>query len=75
MEQNINIDPRDLPNLECEKCQSQVFVETATFKKVSPLISGAAKMQLMPIPVYMCVKCQHINEEFSMALTQNKLVT
>ena len=52
------------PNAVCPKCGSKLFTEAVVLKKLSPIISPTGKEELYPIPVYVCVKCQTIPEEY-----------
>jgi hypothetical protein len=50
----------------CEKCQNKTFNESYMLRKVSKflLASSSEKDQLIPIPVFQCAKCGHVNNEF-----------
>lgn len=56
----LNVNPADLPYLECEKCQSQVFTERLMIKKVSKLLTGSQQDGIIPIPVIACASCGHV---------------
>lgn len=59
---NISLD-KTTP-ISCNKCQHDVFVEGVMLRKVSKFLSGTDKDGLIPIPVFSCQKCHHINMEF-----------
>ncbi len=58
----IKIDPRTLPDLKCDECGHNRFQIEFFIKKVSPLISGRPKEEMIPIDVFVCAKCGHLND-------------
>jgi len=52
------------PTVVCD-CGSKVFHEAVVLKKVSSLLSGTGREELVPIPVYVCDKCGKIPTEFT----------
>ena len=52
------------PNVICS-CGSKVFHEAVVLKKISTLMSGTGREELVPIPVYVCDKCGKIPDEFT----------
>ena len=52
------------PNVVCS-CGSKVFHEAVVLKKISALMSGTGREELVPIPVYVCDKCGKIPDEFT----------
>ena len=48
----------------CEKCGHDIFVTAFKLQTVSGLISPTGEEMLVPIQVFMCNDCNHINEEF-----------
>lgn len=52
------------PTVKCQECGSKVFKEGMILKKVSSLVSGSGKDELVPIPVFVCDKCGKIPDEF-----------
>lgn len=48
----------------CDECQHNLFEEKLMLRKVSKLLIGADKDQVIPMPVICCAKCGHINQEF-----------
>lgn len=59
---NVNI--KDADDIKCEKCECEVFEEKIKIKKISKFMTGSEKDSIMPIPVIVCAKCNHINEMF-----------
>ena len=60
----ITIDAAKLKDIICEECKGKVFRQASMFKRLSALISPTGKEQIVPIPVFRCDDCGHINEEF-----------
>lgn len=50
--------------VKCEECESSNFIEIVRIRKVSGLITGLGREMLIPVPVYACADCGHINEMF-----------
>jgi uncharacterized Zn finger protein len=48
----------------CEECGGQVFTEGVMLRKVSRFLTGQMQDGLVPIPVFACNSCNHVNEEF-----------
>jgi uncharacterized Zn finger protein len=48
----------------CDECGHEVFTEGMMLRKVSKFLTGNAQDGLVPIPVFMCSKCGHVNQEF-----------
>lgn len=52
------------PNVVCPNCGSKIFVEAAVLKKLSPILSPSGKEELYPIPMFACIKCGTIPDEY-----------
>ena len=61
---NININPEDLEDVVCDKCENQTFEMVLMFKKLSAILSPSGKESLIPLQVYRCAECTHINDGF-----------
>jgi hypothetical protein len=48
----------------CDECGHEVFQEGMMLRKVSKFLTGNPQDGLVPIPVFVCQKCQHVNQEF-----------
>tara|TARA_R100000005_G_C4908719_1_gene147417 strand:- start:255 stop:521 length:267 start_codon:yes stop_codon:yes gene_type:complete len=62
--QNFKINPDDLEDIVCDKCGSQCFEQTFLFKKLSAVYSPSGKEAMIPVQIYRCADCGHINSEF-----------
>ena len=61
---NLNIKPDDLKPLICSECGGMYFRQVMAINKVSRFITGADKDSMVPVPVFRCDDCGHINKEF-----------
>lgn len=59
---NISLD-KTTPIL-CEKCGSSAFQGGVVLRKASKFLTGTAQDALIPIEVFACISCGHVNEEF-----------
>lgn len=48
----------------CEKCGGSTFQEALMMRRVSPLLTGTGQPGIVPIPVFMCTECGHVNKDF-----------
>ena len=61
---NMNISLDKTTELVCDECGNHSFQEVALLRKASRFITGTAQDAMIPIPVFACSKCGHVNEEF-----------
>tara|TARA_B100001094_G_scaffold275228_1_gene282642 strand:+ start:146 stop:403 length:258 start_codon:yes stop_codon:yes gene_type:complete len=54
---------KDLDAVECENCGNPTFQQVTLLRKISPVMNPTGKAGFLPIPIYQCAKCGHINEE------------
>ena len=64
LQTNINVNPSDLKDIVCGECGSKFFRQVSAFKRLNALISPTGKEQIVPVPVFRCDECGHINKEF-----------
>lgn len=64
MQQNINVDFDQTTPVLCEECGHKYFEQLLHLRQVSGLLSGTGKPSYIPIPVFACKGCGHVNEEF-----------
>lgn len=48
----------------CDACGHNVVQEGLILRKASRFLTGDALDSLVPVPVFACAKCGHVNEEF-----------
>lgn len=55
---------KDTTSVSCDSCTNTTFNEAMIMRKVSRLLTGAPKDSYVPVPVFLCSSCGHLNEEF-----------
>ncbi len=63
-ENNLNVSLDKTTGIKCDKCKNEVFHEGMMLRKVSKFLVGSSQDALIPIPVFVCSKCGHVNDEF-----------
>ena len=63
MQQQIDISKTSA--VKCEKCENQTFKQSLLIRKLSALVSPNGQETLVPVQVFACEKCGHVNAEFS----------
>ena len=58
------IDVSKTTPVKCEKCENQTFKQTLIIRKLSALVSPNGQEQYIPVGVFACEKCGHVNSEF-----------
>ena len=53
----------DSPNIVCE-CGCKTFAPAAILKKVSKIVTMTGRDEIADIPVYVCIKCGKIPQEY-----------
>lgn len=60
---NLNFPLDKTTKVECESCQHNIFTEGLMLRKASKFLTGTPQDALIPIPVFYCSKCGHINSD------------
>lgn len=55
---------KDTTGVACDECSNTTFSEAMIMRKVSRLLTGAPKDSYVPVPVFLCSACGHLNDEF-----------
>lgn len=58
--------------IKCESCQNDVFIEANYIRKISKIMTGSAEDALVPLPIFVCSKCGHVNDQFKLKLDADK---
>jgi len=61
---NIPVNLSQTEEIKCDECASTVFHPAFILRKVSALISPTGKETVIPVQVFACDSCGHVNEEF-----------
>jgi hypothetical protein len=64
----MNVKPSDLDDARCEKCGNLTFVQVSLMKRIPALISPSSKEAFMPMAVFACAACGHVNDRFIQGL-------
>jgi hypothetical protein len=62
-----NIDLTHAKDITCEKCEGVGFRQSMMLKKLSPLMSPTGQETIIPVGVFACDSCGHVNQEFQEA--------
>ena len=65
----MNIDLSQTIAEVCEKCENDTFQQAFKMRKLSALLSPTGESAMLPIQIFACSKCGHINPMF---LPQNQ---
>ena len=60
----LNVDFTQTTAETCEKCGSDTFKQVYKMRKLSALLSPTGQEARIPIPMFACEKCGHINKCF-----------
>ena len=60
----LNIDLKKTQSITCDKCGHNVFQEGLMLRKANKFLTGTTQDALIPLPVFSCSACGHVNEEF-----------
>ena len=69
MNQNINVDLTNIDNMKCDECENETFVPVFIIKHLSALMSPTGQETMVPVQLFKCSKCGHINEKLLEGLT------
>ena len=58
------IDMSQTTSISCEKCENSTFKQTLLIRKLSALVSPNGQETVIPVAVFACEKCGHVNSEF-----------
>ena len=63
--QQQQIDISKTTPIKCEKCEGSTFKQTLMLRKLSSLVSPNGQETIVPMAVFACESCGHVNEEFT----------
>ena len=61
----LKVDIASQPTLKCEKCDNPFFKKVTVIKKISKILTASSEDQFVPMEIYACDSCSHINDEFN----------
>tara|TARA_R110002110_G_scaffold108401_2_gene270706 strand:- start:790 stop:1011 length:222 start_codon:yes stop_codon:yes gene_type:complete len=65
----LNLNIKDAVDVDCDACKGTEFSPIFLIKRISALVSPTGKDVIIPIQVFKCDKCNHVNELFLDGLT------
>jgi hypothetical protein len=60
----LNIDLKKTTPITCEKCEHTVFQEGLMLRKANKFLTGTTTDAIIPLPVFACASCGHVNNDF-----------
>ena len=60
----VKVALKDASDLACEKCNHKLFIQLMMFKTLSAIMSPTGEESLIPIQVFACNSCGHVNKQF-----------
>ena len=64
MQDSLNVDMSQTTSYNCEECEHDVFNTRYKMRKLSALVSPSGQDAIIPMQVFSCDKCGHVNKEF-----------
>jgi len=61
---NLNINIEQTTAIKCDECGNEHFHEVLYMRKLSAILSPTGQPAVIPIPVFACTQCNHVNDEF-----------
>jgi len=61
----LQIDLSQAETILCEKCGNGLFIQSFFLKKISALVSPTGQEAIIPVLVYSCGNCGHINTKLN----------
>ena len=63
MQQQIDISKTS--EIKCEACGGLTFKQSLMLRKLSAIVSPNGQETIIPVGVFACESCNHVNEEFA----------
>ena len=63
-ESQQQIDITKTNEIVCEKCGNDTFEQSLMLRKLSAIVSPTGQETIVPVQVFDCKKCGHVNDEF-----------
>lgn len=64
----LNLNPRDLEDVVCDACENYTFQNVVLMKRISALQSPSGREAFVPVEVFACAACGHVNDRFIQGL-------
>jgi len=63
-QKQLHVDMTQTTEVKCDECHSDRFEQVVKMRRLSAILSPTGKEALIPMPVFACKNCGHVNEEF-----------
>jgi len=60
----LNVDFNQTLPVTCDECGHTYFDQALVIRKASGILTGTGQPSYVPIPVFACKSCGHVNAEF-----------
>ena len=60
----LNVDFSQTSAEVCEACGNDTFIQVFKMRKLSALLSPTGQETMIPIQIFACAKCGHVNKGF-----------
>jgi len=62
----LQVDMSQTTAVNCESCGHNIFIPAFKMRRMSALLSPHGKETMIPMQVFACAKCGHINSDFEL---------
>ena len=66
----VQVDLQKADTIKCDDCGNYLFITSHVIKRISPILSPTGKEALVPVQVYSCGNCGHINSKLNPTLSE-----
>ena len=63
-QRQMNVDISQTSEMKCDKCENNTFTQTMMLRKMSAIVSPNGQETIIPMAVFACETCGHVNDEF-----------
>ena len=63
-QRQVNVDMSQTSEMKCDECENNTFKQTIMLRKMSAIVSPNGQETIIPMAVFACDKCNHVNDEF-----------
>lgn len=60
----VNLNITDTKPIKCDECGNDTFTQSFIMRLISAVYSPEGEESIMPIPVFECSSCGHVNDIF-----------
>lgn len=64
MNSNMQLDLDKATDMKCSKCDSEYFIVKYLLKQLTALVSPTGQDTIIPVQVFACAECGHVDQEF-----------